>query len=319
MANPLIPVALCRRDAYGAFPYSELTEDLARLFAAAGVVLGRGERVLVKPNLVGGGGTDLACTHAGVVRAACELVLAAGSRPVVADSPGLGTAKNVARKRGYEAALANLDVEISDLGSPIKIPLSLGGSVAVSRTALEADRILNLAKLKAHRQVRLTLAVKNTFGVVCGARKALIHARYGERENRFESLLMDVAQALPKMTSVLDGIVAMHGTGPFDGQAYPLGLLGVSSSAVALDTAIYSLLKQAPEDVPLFAEAVRRGLPGTRAEELAFPLERLDAFDATSFHVPGNEALIPVSFRPVQLVQSLCRRLRLRYFSQSSR
>ena len=37
-----------------------------------------------------------------------------------------------------------------------------------------------------------------------------------------------------------DGLTAMHVTGPSKGQPFPLGLLGASPSAVALDEALWA-------------------------------------------------------------------------------
>ena len=123
---------------------------------------------------------------------------------------------------------------------------------------MEFDAILNLPKLKVHRMLGLSGAVKNHFGCVTSVWKALLHVLWGDRGNRFESMLMDLLDLLPPSVSLMDAVVAMHVTGPVDGSPFPLKMLAASPSAVALDTALYTLLHLAPADVPLWQEAVRR-------------------------------------------------------------
>ncbi|WP_029893712.1 DUF362 domain-containing protein [Desulfohalovibrio reitneri] len=293
-----IPVALAAVPGYDAFG---LLEAARRCLAAAGVQRLRGARVLVKPNLVSPKNPLLTCTRAEVVRAACLALREAGADPWVGDSPAFGSAASVARAAGYPQALADLDVPIRGLGRAVPLDFADGGCIGVSRAALEADLICNLPKAKAHGQVRLTLAAKNLFGCVVGARKALAHARMGEKANRFESMLCDVAAALPPGVSLLDGVEAMHVDGPQGGEPFHLGMLAACRDPFALDTALYGLLGVTPDEVPLWREARERGLPGAFAENLSFPLDRPESFDASGFEMPGR--LSPVTFDPFRLLK----------------
>lgn len=310
MPAPLpIPVALARQANYVA-PGLDRTMDA--LFAAGGFAPGRGARVLVKPNLVAAHRGPLACSEPAVVAAACAWLLDHGAKPWVGDSPAFGTARSVGRTIGLAAALAPLRVPLRGLGRPTRLGLDFGSSVGISRDALEADAILSLPRLKAHCQVRLTGAVKNLFGCVVGARKPLAHSRFGEQGTRFESLLVQVMAALPPVFTLLDGVVAMHRTGPTGGDPITLGLLAASPSPVALDTALFTALHQTPQDVATWAECLRRGLPGARLEEVAFPLLAPGAFDLSAFVAPGR--LDPVSFHPLRLAQGAIKRLTARFF-----
>jgi uncharacterized protein (DUF362 family) len=308
---PPIPVALARQANYVA---PGLARTMDALFAACGFAPGRGARVLVKPNLVAAHRGPLACTEPAVVAAACAWLLERGCRPWVGDSPAFGTARSVGRKIGLAEALAPLRVPLRSLRRPRRLTLDFGedsGGIGVSRDALEADLILSLPRLKAHCQVRLTGAVKNLFGCVVGARKALAHSRHGEWGTRFESLLVQVMAALPPAFTLLDGVVAMHRTGPTGGDPITLGFLAASPSPAALDTALFTALHQTPQDVATWAECVRRGLPGARLEEVAFPLLRPDAFDFSGFLVPNR--LDPVSFHPLRLARGAWKRLTARF------
>lgn len=293
-----IPVALLRQESYSRQPLQDAVE---RLFVACGLDFARGERVLVKPNLVSRANAALSCTHPEVVRAVCAHLLDLGAKPRVADSPAFGSAARVAAACGLDAALRPLGLRVASLGRPAPLALSLGGSIGLSRDAREADRILSVARLKAHGQFRVTAGVKNLFGCVCGCRKALAHMRLGSAPGAMESLVLDVFAALPPVAAVVDGITAMHRGGPVHGQACHLGLLGASGTPLALDAVLFRLLGQTPADVPLWAEALRRGLPGADPACVRFVLEEPGAFDASGF-VCARE-LDPMRFEPMRFAR----------------
>ena len=296
------PVALVRCSGYD-FP--ALGKPVGILLEAIDWRPSRGTRVLVKPNLLAPKPPDfLPCTHPLVVRAACEYLLALGVKVTVGDSPSFGTGIRVAEKIGLAEALADLPVDLIDLNRPLlaKLP-SHGGLVAISRQALEHDVILNLAKLKVHRMTVISGAVKNHFGCVTSLWKALLHVVKGDRGIRFESMLLDLLDLLPPSVSLMDGVMAMHQTGPVNGLPFALGMLAASPSPVALDTAVYTLLGLGPADVPLWQEAVRRNLAGANPGDLAYPLEPLDSFDARGFVIPST--LHQVGFHPYRIAKRL--------------
>ena len=167
--------------------------------------------------------------------------------------------------------------------------------------------MLSAAKVKAHSQMELTLAVKNCFGCVPGLRKALVHAREGQEPDLFADALAALWAALPPVGALADGITAMHVTGPSRGEPFALGLVGASVSAPALDTALRELLG-APIP-PLEAALGRRAAAGDAAArpEAVYPLLTPDECRVEGFIVPAT--LKHTSFRPGRLVKSLCRRV----------
>ena len=295
-----IPVALVHCSGYDSAALSELVPTLLQ---AIGWQPARGSRVLVKPNLLAPTPPDfLPCTHPLVVRAACEYLLDWGARVTVGDSPSFGTGIRVAQKIGLTDALADLPVNVIDLNRPKLVRLiNYGGIVAISGAALEFDVILNLPKLKVHRMLGLSGAVKNHFGCVTSLWKALLHVVTGDRGNRFQSMFMDLLDLLPPSVSLMDAVMAMHVTGPVDGSPFPLGLLAASHSAVALDTALYTLLQRCPADVPIWQEAVRRQVFGADPGDLSYPLEPLESFDAGDFVIPAT--LQCAGFHPFRLAR----------------
>ena len=292
------PVALLRQANYDR---TALRDAVERVLTACGLDFARGEQVLVKPNLVSRNNATLSCTHPEVVRAVCAHLLDCGARPLVADSPAFGSAARVAAACGLDNSLRDLGLRVFTLDRPTPLKLSDGGSIGISRRALEADSILSVARLKAHGQFRVTASTKNLFGAVCGCRKALAHMRLGDAPGRMERLVLDVRRALPRANGLVDGVVAMHRGGPVKGEAYPLGLLGCSPDTLALDAALFGLLGLTPEQVPLWAEARSQRLPGADPRAARFVLAEPQAFDATGFEIQGT--LDPMRFEPLRFMR----------------
>lgn len=306
-----IAVRVAKVSSYG----DESDNAVRRLLEWIDMPVSSGEKVLVKPNLLRA--DVLTCTNAAITAAVCRFLLDKGCKVVIGDSPGFGTPKGIAKAIGLDAALAKTlgkgvnDVPLITLDSPVKKPLSLGGSVSLSRHVLEADHIVNLPKFKAHTQMRVTASVKNLFGCISGVRKAFMHAKYGDKTQDgiavFPSAVVDILGYMPRMTTLLDGIEAMHVRGPSGGKVYPAHILAVSESAVALDTAIYAMLGVAPEEIPVWRELIRRNTPGSLPEDILVSGEEMAEFNFTNFKLPRT--LMPETFNPARLVQSTVRRL----------
>lgn len=266
----------------------------------------RGMNVLVKPNLLMA--SPLACTSPEVVKCACAWLLDQGCKVAIADSPAFGTARSVATAIGLAEALKPLGLEVENFRDPQKTRLKLepcNPAVALGRQALECDLILSVPRVKAHSQMRITLAVKNCFGCVHGPAKALAHMKFGRSATDFAEMLAAVFTALPPVAALCDGITAMSRTGPRNGDPFQLGLLCASASAPCADLAIMRILGLDPDSVPLHNALGLRGL----CPEPVFPLAGPDEFNAHGFKVP--EKLKDVSFNPLRLSFSLVKRLLL--------
>ncbi len=130
---------------------------------------------------------------------------------------------------------------------------------------------------------------------------------YGDRGQRFETMMLEIWQHLPPSFSVVDAVTAMHVHGPTIGEPYRLGLLAASASPIALDSAVMSILGLKPSAAPLWQRALDLNLPGATLDDLEFPLESLHAFDAADFKTPDH--LFPLSFRPLAVAIHVIKRL----------
>ena len=268
----------------------------------------RGRTVLLKPNLVSGRGHDgLGCTSANFITAAAELFLDHGARLRIGDSPAFGSAKDVMFRFGITSALKKSAVELIDFTEGPAVKLAHGVTVRLAKEVFDCDLLLNMPRVKAHCQLRVSLAVKNMFGTVFGWRKPLLHMRYDDRHNNFVKLLVDLLDLFPAVLHLMDGVIAMHGTGPVSGSPFPLGVVGLSQNAVALDTALMTILDLPFEKSPIWLECKRRDLHGVSLQQIIFPFQDANQLRKRDFHVP--EQLSPIRFHPLHAVGSVCRRL----------
>jgi uncharacterized protein (DUF362 family) len=289
----------------------ELAEAVNQLCAVLQFKVPTGTRVLLKPNLLSGRSEEhLACTHPLVVAAVAEWFVEQGALVTIGDSPAFGTAKGVMRSTGIEKALEGLPVELMNFDQSTPVRLAGGVKVNVATAALECDMLINLPRVKAHSQIYMTLAVKNYFGTVVGFQKPLWHLRYGDREEMFASHLVDLLKMLPDGLTVIDGIVAMHGTGPVSGQPYSLGLLGGALNPVSVDTALLKVLGLDFKKSAVWQECAKRNLAGADPDALDFPLLKPAEFKTDGFRTPA--ILKPVSFNPLRMMASGCRRFAAR-------
>lgn len=222
-----------------------------------------GSLVLLKPNLLAPARPDTAIlTHPHVVRAVAEYVLQQGARVVVSDSNAMGRFEKVVEESGLGKALRGLDVKITefrdsrevDVGEPFK-------KIEVAGEALNADLVINLAKLKTHSQMVMTLGIKNLFGCVVGLRKPEWHFRTGVNRELFAMLLVKIHEAIKPALTIIDGIIAMEGDGPGrSGTPRELGVIAASDNTYALDLSVCKMIGMDPGNVLTNRAAEQMGL-----------------------------------------------------------
>ncbi|TAN61903.1 DUF362 domain-containing protein [bacterium] len=251
----------------GSYAEDEVYRKVKELVALIGGMerfVKRGERILVKPNLLAAHSAEAAATtHPVVVKVIIRLVKEAGAFPTVGDSPGLGTAKKVAEKCGVLEACVSTGTELIDLKDAVVRENSSGGvfkRLEVSGEALGFDGIISVPKLKTHVQMYLTLGVKNIFGCVPGKRKPQWHLAAGTDTLAFAGMILDLYLFIKPRLTIMDAVVAMEGNGPASGEPKHLGLLFASEDAIAMDAVAAETLSARAEDLPILAVAAGQGI-----------------------------------------------------------
>ena len=188
-----------------------------------------------------------------LVLAAAESFRRMGAKCVtVAEGPGhQRDTQLVLSESGYQECLRAEAIRFVDLNRDELIRTRLRASYMgmkslwLSRTALEADFMVSMPKIKAHHWAGVTLSMKNMPGTVPGARygwpKNTLHWR-GIQES-----ILDVCATIPVHFVIADGIVAMEGNGPLNGTARPLGKIVLADDPVAADATCARLMGFEPD------------------------------------------------------------------------
>lgn len=225
------------------------------------------QQVLIKANLLSKKKPeDGVTTHPMVIRAVCEYVIDQGAKAVIGDSPAgpfkVDSLQGIYAATGMLTAAtqsgAELNYNVGYQTVTLKDYKTLE-RIELIDAVLEADVIIDVAKLKTHVMMTYTGAVKNLFGTVPGLTKASYHMKLQEPQH-FANHLIDICQRVKPALSIIDGIVAMEGDGPSNGTKRKLGYLLGGQNPYELDYVACKLVGIEEEKVATIVESVKRGL-----------------------------------------------------------
>ncbi|MBI3912027.1 MAG: DUF362 domain-containing protein [Armatimonadetes bacterium] len=279
----------------------------------------RGDRVLVKPNLLAGEPSERATTtHPALIETLLRRLLDLGARPVIGDDPAFGTLERVCEACGVAEVARRYGVPLTPFNRPmwVKSPRPrVRPTFCIDQAALEADVILNVPKLKAHRQLYFTAAIKSLYGCMPGKRKAFWHMACGP-DARFARLLVAFAYTVRPALTVVDGVVAMERDGPKGGDPFPLGLLFAGTDVAAVDTLIAAVIHARPADSLLLNAACQLDIGTPWMAKIAVAGESLAACARADFRLPD---LVGTFFSPTRLARSIWRNYRMTRLSKAKR
>ena len=232
------------------------------------------ENILLKPNLLRGKGPEAACTtHPAVFEGVIDALEQAGcGRLTYGDSPGRGNPENVADRSGIAAVAAAHHIPLAEFNAGSTVDFPEGEQTKqfeIAAGVQEADAVISICKMKTHRLTRLTGSVKNTFGCVYGLNKSASHARFPEA-HAFSRMLIDLNKLVAPRLYVMDGITAMEGNGPGNGDPVAMHVLILSSDPVAVDATFARLVALDPSYLPTVVEGERMGLGHWREDEIDY-------------------------------------------------
>lgn len=288
-------VSIARCDGYENEAVYTAVKDAVDRIGGIRAFVSRNDRVLIKPNILVAKTPDRAAlTHPAVLDAAIRLVLEAGATPLVGDSPALGSAAACARKGGMTPVLAKYGVTLLpfEKSAVVKNPGGAFVTFEVARDALEVDKILNLPKLKTHGQMIMTMAVKNTFGLVPGVRKTQWHFRIGNNPAHFARMLVDLHYRTAPVLSIMDAVTAMQGNGPGSGDPVDLGLIIAGADASAVDAVSCGIVGLDPSLLYTLAEAKKAGRGTTALSEITVAGPSAADVSVSGFRFPATGPLI---------------------------
>jgi uncharacterized protein (DUF362 family) len=245
--------------------YSEDLLGIIRRLLAEHKVEARGRRVVLKPNLVEFDPGTAINTHPAVVQAALEAFRSLGAAEVrIAEGPGhRRNTLELAEAAGYFQAIPKFEDIFTDLNlddlARVDVPgaRSRMSSYYLPHTALGADLLVSIPKMKCHHWVGATLSMKNLFGLVPGG-------VYGWPKNVLHwagipECIADLDGLFPRGFAIVDGIVGMEGNGPIQGTPKQVGVIVGGAGRVAVDATCCRIMRIDPALIPYLTMAEKNG------------------------------------------------------------
>ena len=206
-----------------------------------------GRKVMLKPNLLAWKkADDPACVHPAFIVECARLFLEAGAAEVaVLENPAVRSVPAILNDMGIADELTQMGVKFANFADYQMHDLPANAVFKKAETAaeyLDYDCVANLAKVKTHGMMTLTLAVKNLFGFVSGSERLAWHLKVRRDFALFADFLLDLYLDVKPQFNFLDGIISMEGNGPGSGTPVSCGFVAGSCDALALDAAVSPLL-----------------------------------------------------------------------------
>jgi uncharacterized protein (DUF362 family)/Pyruvate/2-oxoacid:ferredoxin oxidoreductase delta subunit len=291
-------VAITACDSYDAEILYPKIDVLLDLLGGLEKFVKPGQKVLLKPNLLSAKEPSRAITtHPEIVAAVARKVREIGAEVVIGDSPG-GAKRGVRRvwkNTGMLDMAERENIELINFEASGVEKFSINGrNYYLARSAVEADLIISLPKLKTHILTLMTGGVKNIFGLIPGFRKANYHKEF-PKPNEFAQVIVDILSLKVPTLTIMDAILSMEGDGPSSGTPRWTNLLIASSDPVALDAVSAEIIGLDPSQVPTTRIASEAGLGIGWTEAINVVGERLADAKIPDFKLTSNRKfeLIP--------------------------
>lgn len=219
-----------------------------------------GKRVLLKPHLAALSNDAFTNTHPAVVAAAFAAFQELGAAEVlIGDAPEFHRdALAVADAAGYRDRIPNFDDVFVDLsGDDVSAVAGVASAdIYLPSTALRADLVVSLAKLKTDSATGAALSLTNLLGLIPGS-------VYGWR--RTETLGMGrartalaLARLFQRSFAIVDGVWGMEGAGPVNGTGKAAGVIVMGEDLAAVDATCCRVMGLDPDDVEYLQMAANR-------------------------------------------------------------
>jgi uncharacterized protein (DUF362 family) len=275
---------------------------------------------VIKPNLlVLRPASSGATTDPEVVRAVVQMCFEAGVREVVvAESSNWGVDTDAAFEAlGYGQLARDTGCRLLNIKDDDFVEVEVAGQFMkrfqMPRTLCEADYVINVGKMKAHRMTYVTFGLKNLgVGSHNDDQKEEMH-RIGsyavlsdevmDRGSGLDHNIVSVNLACRCDLTVVDGLVAQEGPGaPLTGDPVPAGLIVAGYDRVGTDVVASTIMGIDPTIVPHLVLAHEAGLgeidigkldlSGVPLADIGVSFEPAIHLDPGSFAPPGVEVVV---------------------------
>lgn len=321
VTNPHPTVSLVKCNSYNQTEVEKSLHQALSFLGGIEAFVKPGQKVLIKPNALMGISPDAAVTtHPSVISAVIKEVITAGGNALVGDSPGnaytnvaatmekagiLKAAEESGAKMVYFQEEGIVEVESPSQNKKLNL-------LPIAKTAIEADVIINLPKLKTHTLTLFTGALKNMFGTVPGFNKTRFHIKNPDPYD-FAQSIVDVFQITKPALSIMDGVLGMEGAGPSNGHPRQFGALAASADAVALDAVCSYLIGYQPSQIETTVIANLRNLGKINLKEIEVVGETLSSMRKVDWKHPESGRLF-AKYLPKSIYSLIANQLKINPF-----
>lgn len=246
------------------------------------------EKILIKPNILAGRSPEKATTtHPAVFEAVVRILNEKNVNITYGDSPGFDKPSVGLAKSGITTVAEKYNINQADFDGGKRVSYNEGviaKSFVIANGVLDSDGIISLPKMKTHQLTRVTGAVKNQFGCVCGINKAGYHVTLPNATN-FCKMLVELNKFLKPRFFIMDGILAMEGNGPASGNPVKMNCIIISSDPVAVDSIFCKLVDINPLFIPTNTYGKESGLGNYEIENIELLGDDINTFIKKDFDV----------------------------------
>jgi len=246
----------------------KITRGAVELLGGMKRFIGRGDKVIIKPNIGWDRTPEMAaCTNPEIVKAVVAMALEAGAREVIVMDHTINQEKRCYIRSGIQAAAQAAGAKVLFPEDQRLKKMNLKGEWLkdweVYTDFLEADKIINLPATKVHSLSRVTLGMKNWLGAIGGSRNQL--------HQKIDEAMGDLAAFFKPTLTILDSYRILFRNGPQGGRISDTKLMKTvvaGTDPVAIDAYGATLFDFKPQELLFLQLASARGLGKLELEKI---------------------------------------------------
>jgi uncharacterized protein (DUF362 family) len=245
----------------------EMIRETLDPLGGIGSIVHQGDKVLIKPNMVGAHKPEDGATTDPRVVAALVQLIREETKPrqiIVADNPygtpDYSSAREVLRTTGIEEAAKKFGADVAYVDEGALVELDVPGAKAlikckIPRVILDCDTYISVPKLKTHVMTTVTLGVKNQWGILD------FQSRISCHKADLDQALVDILRIIKPDLTLIDGIIAMEGYGPDLGDLVrDMNVIIAGKDTVSVDAVATAVMGIPPMEVNTTRIAHAEGL-----------------------------------------------------------
>ncbi len=225
-----------------------------------------GQHVVIKPNLTWQPGLEQRrwgepprpqiTTDVRIVEALARQMLGAAECTVtVAEGTSMGV-EQLYEFLGYDEMARKLGIDLVNVELDERVPVQVDGYAMqeynMPAVTQNSDVLVDVAVLKTHNLAGVTLGMKNLYGLLEPPRN--IH------HGHVHEVICDLSLARKPDLVVIDGLVAMEGDGPIEGDPVEMDLIIAGRDIVAVDAVCTAIMGFDPTKVKHLRLAAQKGV-----------------------------------------------------------